>query len=247
MPGNELGGLPAEALSCRRNDIALRAAGIGEDRRGLPRRADRRAEIHQRLGEVARCVKLLRELIKENINLPALAKSVPFVVSTTDLTTWEPRAYGISILAYRGAYPQVVDALTASAAAPIGFPPVGDQVDGGVINNFQVADAVHAGAERIIALVPTRPERRPIRNVLDMLSVMLAIPEYGYLTREMRFVEKLNTIPGYKNIEVILVQPAEPTGIDLLDFDLKGRNRKQLIADSREQALRLLKKVVVNA
>ena len=157
----------------------------------------------------------------------------PFYVSSTSLKTWNPV---LSDITHYAKDSDMLDTLMMSSAAPIAFPPVNGSVDGGVINNFNIATAVEAGCDRLILMSPTPADPRSINNVFDVMEFMLSAPEFGYLGREIYFTQRLNSVPGFRKIELIIIQPTRKLGLGLLDFDMNHKDRKLLIGYGREIA-----------
>jgi len=188
----------------------------------------------------------MRENLRKRLDIAKLkANPKPFFVATTRISGMYAAQKHLNSPMWHASW--LEDFLMESTACPIAFPPLNGFVDGGILNNYGIAGAIKEGCDRLILLMPTIPEDRPIKNVMDMAEFMLAAPEYGYLTRELYMVEKLNEVPGFKKIEVIIVKPDKKLGIGLLDFDMKGFDRKLLLGYGRELAnvaLRRLKTLV---
>lgn len=203
--------------------------------------------------------KPLDKLIRKVLNVPALyANPKPFIVNATDLKTWGPVSYNVKDVPID----ELPNYLRASAAPPVLFPPISFRgkdlnsayddtvlIDGGIVNNFSVFSAVAAGVDTIVVMSPTVPEPKIPSNLIDMIGLLGSIPEYEYLERELKFVEKLNTVadlvPNLRKIKVVRIQPPKPTGVGLLDFEYEGKNRRQLIADGYNLAMNILKKELV--
>ncbi|MBX9877650.1 MAG: patatin-like phospholipase family protein [Candidatus Obscuribacterales bacterium] len=168
----------------------------------------------------------LLKLIQQKINFAKLVSNPkPFILHVTEMY---PEWKSIHVNAT-----EPIDALAkllwASASPPVLMPPVqigtGTFTDGGLTNNYSVVDAVNAGADRLIVLAPMVPEPKPIRNIIDSIEFTISIQLWNQLERELKFVNILNNVPGYRKIEVILITADKPTGIGILDFDIKDRQK----------------------
>ena len=131
--------------------------------------------------------------------------------------------------------------LLASASPPLAFRPVEvfpttRYSDGGLLSNFNISQAIKRGAQDIILVSPTTKEKNKTTNAVDMFEVLTSVPEYGYLDREIGFIEKINEIqeqfPQLREIKCLVIKPEAPSGIGLLDFTFAGKDRAKLIEDS---------------
>ena len=186
--------------------------------------------------------------------IAAVDPSKNFLVNATSVKNWNLKVIEARELQTES---DLVTALMASAAAPIAFPPVnvplfspagnwGDDTyqDGGLVSNYGISEAVHRGAERIIVLVASVPEVTQVNSILDAFNIVTAAPEYNQLLKEVSFVRKLNDIRGFRKIEVIVILPGKDWHLAaLLDFDLKGRDRGELIQEGYNLALAAMKGV----
>jgi len=193
----------------------------------------------------------LFNLIKKNIDLVKLYTNPrKFVINTTDFSTWE--GYSLELSQLNAA--EVTTFIRASASPPIAFPPVQFRnqtlVDAGVVTNFSINQAINDENDNLIIFTPTVKEAKPIKNMIDVLNLMLAVPEYCYLPLQLGYVADRNEIvkagitclpPKYKEIKIVLVEPDKPTGIDLLDFNYKT-DRKELIKYGYDLAYDILSK-----
>ena len=128
--------------------------------------------------------------------------------------------------------------LLASASVPVFFPPVEYEgrllVDGGVLNNYQVAQAIRDGAETIVILSPSiwsPRDRRSIRNAASMLSATISAAMHGYLERELLFTQILNNVEGYRDVRIIKIDLPDMTRRDLLDFNLGPLAHRRWVMD----------------
>lgn len=197
----------------------------------------------------------LFKLIQKLVN-PALLfdNQTPFYINTTDLKAWAPLSIEIRDIPTT----ELHTYLRASASPPILFPAVPFKgtnisstaddtvlVDGGILNNFSVLDAVRHGADTIVVMSPTTPEPKVPNNLADMLGILTSLPEYEFLNREIAFVNKINEIealvPTLKKIKILKIQPPEPIGIGLIDFSYAGKDRRKLIEYGYTLAMNVLK------
>jgi predicted acylesterase/phospholipase RssA len=176
----------------------------------------------------------LAKLIDKYIDFEKIkASPIEFVIGTTNLTESKSELFNPKDLDEK-TFKRV---LLASASPPMAFPPVELKPktfygDSGLLNNFGISVGIKRGADYILVLTPTVPEQNKVENVLDMFSILTSVPEYGYLDRELSFIERLNEIQDYvpqlRDIQCLVIRPPGPTGIQLLDFSFAGKNRKEL-------------------
>lgn len=157
----------------------------------------------------------LKNLLKQNLNLSlAKASSINFYVQATNLNLWNTTRFLINSLESNQEY---VDILLASASAPIGLPVAQYKgqsfCDGGILDNFSVADAMELEGKNVLLLSPTYPKKQPPKNILEMLDIMLSLPEYGYLHQELKLINLLKD-----KIHVDYIAPTYDSGVGLLDF-----------------------------
>ena len=173
------------------------------------------------------------------------ANKTPFQIIATDLQARKP----ISMLAQdANTKDDLVSFLFASSSPPIFFPVVSlhgqTLADAGLANNFAVSNAIAAGADHLIILrpLPKYLDGAP-RNIIDMVGLTVGIATENYLERELNFVAKLNEVedPKYRKIKVTLIT-CPNNGIDLLEFDYKGLDRKALIQAGYTQAREALQR-----
>ena len=172
----------------------------------------------------------LLKLLNNVVDVPKLqSNKKPFWINVTNVNTWTP--FRVSHLSGN-----VIDYLWSSACPPVLFPPNKDPIfgnwltDGGVTNNYSISDAVNDGAERLIIFAPMIPEPKPIKSIIDAIDITISAGLYNQLIRELKFVEKLNTVPGFRQIRVDLVTLKEPCGIGIFDFDQTQQNRDKFLA-----------------
>ena len=170
----------------------------------------------------------LRQWIPKHIDFNKLVTSpVPFHISYTSLADqWKAMSYLVTQAVNSPTARQMaLNVLVASASAPIAFAPerLGGTLltDGGVMNDYGIAQAVDDGADRIICIGPTVPIQPVVNNVVDMLQLAIGASEYGYLYREMEYAKS-------KGVKVILIRPEAPLNIGLLDFDKLGSKEQRM-------------------
>lgn len=176
----------------------------------------------------------LRKLIDKYVDFNKIKNSpIPFTIGVTNLTDSTSEAYLAKDLD-EATFKRV---LLAGASPPMAFPPVELKPgvfygDSGVCNNFRAGDALKAGAESIVILSPTTAEKHVTKNIFSMFDILSSVPMYTDLEREVGFIEKINDLQAVhsdlRHIELCVVKPAQPTGVALLDFDYKGKDRQKL-------------------
>lgn len=170
----------------------------------------------------------LKKRLRALIDLEKLQSNfTPFYIRATDVAN----NVGKSVSSQDANF---IDHLIASASPPIAFPPVrmgaSILVDGGIYNNFGIDEAIKDGHDKLIVLAPTCPAPNPVKNIFGAFDVLASAPEYA-LQSQLKMVEINNDRPGKRYIKVILVRPSEPSGIDLLNFDLgTTATRQELIS-----------------
>jgi NTE family protein len=155
----------------------------------------KRASVHANTG--------LRAIIEAGIDYENLEDAtIPIEVVATSLTDGSERWIS---------HGPAVEAILASSAIPSIFPPViidGDMlVDGGVVNNVPISQAIAAGCDRIYVLLcgPLHyhppPPRRPLEAQLTAFFVAI----------HARFIRELASLPP--GVEVVVFSGGgEPSG-----------------------------------
>ena len=150
----------------------------------------------------------LRALLERNLLVRRLEETaIPCHVAATDALD------GAEVILSAG---PTVDALLASAAIPVLFPPVERNgrflMDGGVASNTPIAAAVSLGAKRVVVL-PTgfscallKPPGGPIAMALHTLNLLVA----------RQLVADTARFAAYADI--VVVPPLCPLGISSYDF-----------------------------
>ena len=174
----------------------------------------------------------LRSLVARNVRFERLEDApIPLCVVATEVIS------GNEIALKRG---NAVDAIVASAAVPGLFPPVViDErilMDGAVVNNTPISNAIDAGATRVYVL-PTsyactlaRAPRSPLAVTLQALSLLV----------QQRLIEDVKELQGAVDLRVI--PPVCPLAVSPTDFT----HARELIHDARECAARWLDDLAAN-
>lgn len=168
----------------------------------------------------------LHALVGRNLRFERLEDAaIPLSVVTTEVTS------GKEIALTRG---NAADAIIASAAIPGVFPPLLIDgrllMDGGVVNNTPISNAIVAGATRIYVL-PTsyactleRPPRTALAVTLQAISLLI----------QQRLIEDVKELEGAVDLRVL--PPLCPLAISPTDFS----HARELIQGARESAGRWL-------
>jgi NTE family protein len=174
----------------------------------------------------------LRSLVARYVRFERLEDApIPLCVVATEVTS------GNEVALTRG---NSVDAIVASASLPGVYPPVviGDQmlIDGGVVNNTPITNAINAGATRIYVL-PTsyactleHPPHSALAVTLQAISLLV----------QQRLIEDVKELQGAVDLRVI--PPLCPLSISPADFS----HARELIAMSHEGAGRWLDDLAAN-
>ena len=168
----------------------------------------------------------LRAVVARNLRFSRLEDApIPLCVVATEVTSGREAALTTG---------NALDAIIASASIPGVFPPVplGGQLlmDGGVVNNTPISNAIEAGATRIYVL-PTgyacnlqRPPRTALAMTLQAISLLV----------QQRLITDVHELQGHVDLRVI--PPPCPVSVVPTDFS-RGR---ELIDDARATADRWL-------
>jgi predicted acylesterase/phospholipase RssA len=189
----------------------------------------------------------LLHLIKKTVDPAKLIKCPkPFVVSTTNFSTWDSLTLNINTLPASS----VAEFMWASASPPYYFPLVNWQGqllgDSGILSNYNIAQAVKDNCDTIIVIGYPTPEPQVPKTIVDAISQSLSIATQGYFKRELGFVEKVNEIiehcptTTYRRIRVVKIIPDRSLGIGILDFNYK-RDRQELWQFGYDLAKKVLK------
>lgn len=169
----------------------------------------------------------LRNLLQKTVDFEALKNAEGVLsVNVTNLGTYKAERYLFG-RHLPGNPLAALDIIYASASPPILMSPVktpmGTLTDGGITNNYSVIDAVKDGADELIILAPMVPQPKPIKNIIDAIDSTVSIQLWNQLQRELAFVEKLNSIEGYRKVDVKVIGCDRPVDIGILDFDIDDR------------------------
>jgi NTE family protein len=174
----------------------------------------------------------LRAIVSRHLRFVLLENApIPLCVIATEVTS------GKEIALTRG---DAVDAILASAAIPGVFPPVTLNgrmlMDGAVVNNTPISNAIDAGATRIYVLPTsyactlTRPPRSALAVTLQAISLLV----------QQRLIADVKELEGAVDLRVL--PPLCPLTISPTDFS----HARELIDDARDTAGRWLDDVAAN-
>jgi NTE family protein len=171
----------------------------------------------------------LRQIVERHTDLADLTDAaIPLSLVAFDLVT------GTETVLSQGS---AVDAILASCSIPGIFPPVaiGEKllVDGGVVNNTPIRNAVELGAERVYVL-PT--QELPVAQV-DPPRTALDAAIYGLgLLVGSRLEADVARYRG--DVDLIVLPAPNPQGVQPTDFDHSIRLTAQAHAASRQALAR---------
>ncbi len=182
----------------------------------------------------------LLKLITKNINYQEIVSNkADFYITATDYSAQEQVVLECKSLSE----PDLVKFAYGSASPPILFPPVqfGDKllVDGGITGNFNIENALAIdGVDTIVLMYPTPKQKSQIaNNIVDMINGTITIATYNQLNEELMSIQKLDSVINdidaetkkqYKDVKLIIITPDKPVNIDLIDFDYKYVDRKEM-------------------
>lgn len=183
----------------------------------------------------------LLKTLKKLVNLKKLREfKGKFFINATSLTTFKP----ITLEARELTDEEILVYSFASASPPIFFPPVpfrGQSLtDSGISNNYALINAINEGCDTIIVLAPGMADPRKIHNAVDMLKSIITISMQTDLERESKAIFRINDIiskandcfpadKDLKHVTLIKVTPDKALGMDFLDFDYEGKDRKEIM------------------
>ena len=192
----------------------------------------------------------MEELLRREANLPALKASPTKVgLCTTDLCSLQTSLITTDDIMSTN---ELIDALMATSALPMAFPPrhlhgSGLWVDGGLVRNTPMDAALAMGADEIymVLLHPAKINVCPT-NLFEVLSRCLDIVLDASAKKEIQSAELYNRLidegnqesRGRKKVAIKVFQPRRAVNTTLLEIDPQ-RSRK-LISQGYEEALEQL-------
>ncbi|PWU03296.1 MAG: hypothetical protein C5B53_00645 [Candidatus Melainabacteria bacterium] len=192
----------------------------------------------------------MEELLRREANLPALkASSTKVGLCTTDLCSLQTSLITTDDIMSTN---ELIDALMATSALPMAFPPrhlhgSGLWVDGGLVRNTPMDAALSMGADEIymVLLHPAKINICPT-NLFEVLSRCLDIVLDASAKKEIHSAELYNRLidegnqesRGRKKVKIKVFQPRRAVNTTLLEIDPQ-RSRK-LISQGYEEALEQL-------
>lgn len=192
----------------------------------------------------------MEALLKREIDLQKLKMSATKVgLFTTDLCSLSTRCITTDDLMSTG---ELVDALMATAAVPIAFPPrhlngKGLWVDGGLVKNTPLQAAIDRGATEIfmVLLHPETIDACPV-NIFQVLSRCLDIVLDASARKEIELFNLYNSLieqgaeeaEGRRKINIHVFQPRKPVDTTLLE--IAPERSRDLIRQGYEDASLLL-------
>jgi NTE family protein len=191
--------------------------------------------------------KPLEELLRKEADLRRI-KSSPMKVRlfTTDLCSLETRLVKLEEVQTTS---ELLDALMATSAVPIAFPPrhlngKGLWVDGGLVRNTPLRAAIDQGAEEIfmVLLHPETVNACPtnmwgvIARLLDVVLDSSAQKELELARLYNRLIDEGSAVVPYgmRSVRIEVIQPRRPVDINLLEID--PDKSRQLIKQGYEDA-----------
>lgn len=213
----------------------------------------------QRLGEVFLGTKLgfldttpLEAVLRREADLKRLKES-PLKVGlhTTDLCSLQTRFISVDEIKSTS---ELIDALMATSAVPIAFPPrqlhgQGLWVDGGLVKNTPLRAAIDEGAEEIfmVLLHPQKVSICPV-NMWQVIARLVDVVLDASAQKELevaRMVEHMSLearpeseLAHRKLPRIEVIQPRQPVDINLLDIDPE-RSRMLIRAGYEDAVLHL--------
>jgi NTE family protein len=183
----------------------------------------------------------LHRLLQETVDIERIrASGIKLRISSVDLLTGTLKVYDEST-------DDIVQAILASSAFPIAFPPVaiGDrlEVDGAVRDFAPVRAAIDAGATNITALLTERGDHlsrvtpRQVSTSFRVTQRLLRIIFHEIIHNDLHQCERINSLldrgllqeetSGYRRIHLTVIQPSAPLagplefGAGLIDAQIR--------------------------
>lgn len=192
----------------------------------------------------------LEEILRKEVNLHKLKASKTRVGwCSTDLCSLETKLFDIDSIMSTN---ELIDVLMATSAIPMAFPPrhIGGHglwVDGGLVRNTPMENAIQMGADEVY-MVLLHPEKINVcpTNMFEVIVRCLDIVLDASAKKEIQNAELFNRLcaaghiesKGRKNVDIRVFQPKRAVNTTLLEIDPQ-RSRK-LIQQGYEEALELL-------
>jgi NTE family protein len=192
----------------------------------------------------------LETLLRRELNLQKLkASSTKIGWCTTDLCSLETRLITIDDILSTD---ELVDALMATSALPMAFPPrhihgKGLWIDGGLVKNTPMETAIHLGADEIY-MVLLHPETINVcpMNMFEVLVRCLDIVLDASARKEIHAAELYNRLvdagspesAGHRKVKIRVFQPKKSVNTTLLEID--PERSRQLIKMGYDDAMEQL-------
>lgn len=193
----------------------------------------------------------LEALLKRELDLQKLKNSATKVGwCTTDLCSLETRLITIDEVVSTS---ELIDALMATSAIPMAFPPrhiqgKGLWIDGGLVRNTPMETAIDLGADEIfmVLLHPQSQNNCPV-NMFEIVVRLLDIVLDASARKELEQAQLYNRLVaagspesiGRKNVRIRVFQPKKDVNTNLLEIDPERSRR--LIRQGFEDAMEHLK------
>lgn len=161
--------------------------------------------------------------------------------------------------------PRCVINLLATTAIPGLFPKVNNCFDGGVTDNYNIRAACDAGVDEIVVLHPSRPAPFKGKTLTELLGWAYELTSWSNYVHEMEGMglhhsaneqrvlvyKKPPVITDSKTPEPLIPEnmhtvrvrvciPTEPINVPLFDFEYKGQDRKAIIKQGYDLAVKLI-------
>lgn len=210
-----------------------------------------RLVLGQKLGLLD--TKPLEELLTRELDLKKLRASYTKIGwCTTDLCSLETKFITLDEIKTKK---ELIDVLMATSAIPMAFPPrhiqgEGLWVDGGLVRNTPMENAIHMGADEIymVLLHPEKISACPV-SMFEVLVRCLDIVLDASARKEIQNARLYNRLlakgsdesKGRKNVTIRVFQPKVPVNTTLLE--IHPNRSKKLIKQGYEEACELLEDI----
>lgn len=165
----------------------------------------------------------LRKTLKSILNFDKIRANAAngkfFIANVCDLSQWSDQNL---VVESHHTDEQIINTIVTSTAVPCLFPYQYNCVDGGIVDNYPLFDALAKHVDRVIMFVTSTKDPRPVNNVKDMFAQIFSLLMYNQFQVATRALTIFPT-----TTEVIIIQVEHNTAIPLLGFDDLGDRAKR--------------------
>ena len=175
----------------------------------------------------------LRNLIEDTLHLPSLYTADELLlVSGVDIKTGRQKIFSSRIdetinplRSYFEVNPLDYDSILSSSAIPGIFPWVNGVWDGAFQQNNPLKPAVEMGATEIVVVhMNTVKDQTALpKGIIETAHRIIEISSSYRLVSDVDLLRKRNDLPGFRDIDSLVISPSEPLSFSRLDFDAEEK------------------------